>query len=107
MQNAQYPEKTYNDLKRQILGLGYICMGSIAPPRTLPCGKPACSCHGDRSKWHGPYRYWTRKIDGRTETKYLKKTQVASFDKAIETHQELNGILEQMREVSLLAIQET
>src|SRR4030067_1320157 len=55
----------YAQLKEELRSLGFVCVGSLQT-RYLECGKAACHCHDDPANRHGPYHYWTRKVQGRT-----------------------------------------
>lgn len=92
----------YVRLKRRLLGLGYVCLGSVAR-RWLPCGQPSCVCHRDPTKRHGPYYHWTRKIGGKTQSVMLSVSLAHLYREGIRNHRHLDRILEQMREVSVQA----
>jgi len=38
---------------------------------TRTCGKPACSCHTDPSRRHGPNLYFTWRGDGKSQSLYV------------------------------------
>ncbi len=94
----------YQRLKRQLETLGYVCLGSITR-RWITCGNPACACHRDPNRRHGPYYQWTRKIGGRTETRMLDESLLRLYQEGIRNHRRLDAILEKMREVSLAAFE--
>lgn len=94
----------YQRLKRQLQALGYVCLGSITR-RWITCGNPACACHRDPDRRHGPYYQWTRKIGGRTETRMLDESLLRLYQEGIRNHRRLDAILEKMREVSLAAFE--
>lgn len=94
----------YQRLKRQLQALGYVCLGSITR-RWITCGNPACACHRDPDRRHGPYYQWTRKIGGRTETRMLDESLVRLYQEGIRNHHRLDAILDKMREVSLAAFE--
>jgi len=94
----------YQRLKRQLQALGYVCLGSITR-RWITCGNPACACHRDPDRRHGPYYQWTRKIGGRTQTRMLDESLVRLYQEGIRNHHRLDAILDKMREVSLAAFE--
>ena len=96
--------REYERLKKQLRQMGFVCLGSIAK-RWLPCGKSSCVCHRDRRRRHGPYYHWTRKVDGRTESRMLPESLVRLYREGIRNHRRLDVIIKKMREVSLLAFQ--
>src|SRR5882762_4851630 len=49
---------------------GFALPGTLTV-RSYACGKPACRCHADPPRLHGPYAEWTRKIGGKTITRRL------------------------------------
>lgn len=38
---------------------------------TRTCGKPACPCHTDPSRRHGPNLYFTWRSDGKSQSLYV------------------------------------
>lgn len=50
--------------------------GSLSE-RYVKCSKPGCPCGERPEARHGPYFSWTRKIDGRTHSKFLTPEQAA------------------------------
>ena len=94
----------YARLKRQLRSVGYICLGSVAQ-RWLTCGRPACACHHDPTHRHGPYYQWTRKVNGRTESRWLDESLVRLYQEGIQNHQRLDAIVQQMQELSLQAFE--
>lgn len=96
--------RQYDQLKAKLSDLGYVCVGSIARS-WLKCGKPSCICHRDPARRHGPYFYWTRKVSGRTQSRMLDESLVRLYEEGIRSHHKLNALIENMRELSLLAFQ--
>ncbi len=94
----------YERLKRQLRGVGYICLGSVSQ-RWLTCGTPSCACHADPKRRHGPYYQWTRKVNGRTEARMLDASLVRLYQEGIQNHQRLDAIVKKMQEVSLAAFE--
>ncbi len=92
----------YERLKRQLRGVGYICLGSVSQ-RWLTCGTPSCACHSDPKRRHGPYYQWTRKVNGRTEARMLDASLVRLYQEGIQNHQRLDAIVKKMQDVSLAA----
>ena len=43
--------------------IGFALPGSLTV-RAYRCGKQNCRCRGEPPQLHGPYAFWTRKIDG-------------------------------------------
>ena len=100
----QSHRREYEQLKRQLRGIGYICLGSIVQ-RWVACGKEACACHHDPAKRHGPYYQWTRKIRGRTQSRLIPESLIRQYREGMRNHRRVDRILERMREISLRAIE--
>jgi hypothetical protein len=95
-------QREYENLKRELGRIGYICDGSIARYR-VSCGRSYCGCRRDPKRRHGPYTYWTRKVRGRTDSRNLPKSLVPLYREGIRNHRRLRRTIEKMRELSLLA----
>jgi hypothetical protein len=91
-------------LKAEIRNLGFICQGSITE-RYLTCGKPACACHKDPARRHGPYYHWTRKVRGRTQGRMLPRDVVPLYREGIRSYRRLERILDKMKDLSLSAFE--
>ena len=96
--------KRYKRFTAKLRDLGYICRGSITR-QWLTCGKPSCVCHRDPTQRHGPYYYWTRKVEGRTQSRMLDESLARLYEEGIRNHRKLDALIERMRKVSLLAFQ--
>lgn len=71
----------YEQLKKQLLGLDWICQGSLM--------------HEPPNAWR-----WTRKIKAKTVTIALSQQQAELYQQAIAHHRRLEQILRQMRDLS-------
>ncbi len=91
--------EAYDRLKADVATIGYLCQGTITR-RTLSCGKPSCGCRKDPARRHGPYYYWTAKVEGRTQSRMLDPTLVPLYREAIRNHRRLQAALKKMRKVS-------
>lgn len=103
MKNAQLQQK-YHELSKQLSTIGYICKGSLMR-LYLRCGKPNCQCKTDEKAKHGPYNVWTRKVKGKTVTRYLSDTQAKLCKKFIQNANKLEAIVEKMRTLSVEMIE--
>lgn len=50
--------------------IGYLSNGTVVR-QMLTCGKTTCACHQDAGRRHGPYAYWSTKVQGRTVSRLL------------------------------------
>lgn len=92
-------KQRYRELKLELEDVGFLCVGSLQT-RHLTCGNPNCRCHQDPDKRHGPYHYWTRKVNGRTVTVLLKEQQVPLYREWIENNRRLESLVQEMRRIS-------
>jgi len=91
--------KKYSILKERIDRLGFISTGSVMKVYKT-CGNPGCRCHKDKSKRHGPYNIWTRKVNSKTVTKTLNSEQAKLVKGYIDNMRKLEKILDQMKDLS-------
>ena len=92
----------YRKLKTKLEELGFVLVGSLQSRRG-ECGKPACRCHANPAHRHGPYWYWTRKVNAKTVSVTLSTVQASRFAKWIQNGRDLERILHEMRKVSAQA----
>jgi hypothetical protein len=92
-------DKKYSELAKKLSQTGYICKGSVVE-LYLKCGKPYCRCKTDENAKHGPYTVWTRKVKGKTVTKYLSEKQAKLCRKYFQNSNRLESIVEEMRSIS-------
>jgi hypothetical protein len=96
-------QQRYLELKQQMQKVGFVCVGSLQT-RYLSCGTPSCHCHQDSAKRHGPYHYWTRKVQGRTVAVLLKQEQVPLYREWIQNNRQLDRLVREMRHISARAL---
>ena len=92
-------QKKYSILKSRIDKLGFISTGSVMKVYKT-CGNPSCRCHKDKSKRHGPYNIWTRKVKSKTITRTLTDEQAKLVRKYINNMRKAEVILKQMKDLS-------
>jgi len=98
MKKDKYHKK-YPILKSRIHKLGFISTGSVMKVYKS-CGNPGCRCHKDKSKRHGPYNIWTRKVNSKTITRTLTEGQAELVRKYINNMRKAEVILRQMKDLS-------
>jgi hypothetical protein len=74
-------QRRYERLKKELLGLGWICQGSLM--------------HTPPHAWR-----WTRKVHAKTVTLALSEPQAARYRQAIANHRWLEQVLSEMRDLS-------
>lgn len=67
--------------------------------RYVKCSKPGCACGERAEARHGPYYSWTRKIGGRTQSRFLTREQADLVQAQIATGQDFRKALEALWEV--------
>jgi hypothetical protein len=74
-------QRRYERLKKEFLGLGWICQGSLM--------------HTPPHAWR-----WTRKVHAKTVTLALSEPQAELYRQAIANHRRLEQVLSEMRDLS-------
>ena len=97
-QLAQY-RKQYEQIKAQVLEIGFICKGNIVK-RWLTCGNPGCRCQNDPNYLHGPYYQISWKEKGKTVSRILSKEMVHVYQQWIENRCTLTQINDEMLAIS-------
>lgn len=96
------PQQHYQQLKTSLLDIGYFHRGTLVK-RFMVCGKPNCACHGTPPRLHGPYYQWTRKIRGKTQSRFFTPKQAQLVWTWIAEGRKLDRIIRQMERLSLRA----
>jgi hypothetical protein len=84
----------------EITALGFALPGTLAD-RMTRCGLPACCCHADPPRLHGPYQQWIRKKDGKTATRILTDDQLADYGPWFDNHRRLRELITELENLSL------
>lgn len=95
-------ERRYQDLAKQLVGIGLISSGSVTC-RYTRCGTAGCKCHADPPHPHGPYYQWTTKLHGKTVTRRLTPAQAELYQEWIANDRKLRHLVQQMRQVATKA----
>lgn len=91
--------QAYRSLASQLAKTGYLWPGSITEQR-LTCGKPTCACHQDPARRHGPYVYWSTKVQGRTVNRLLKPGEAELYTSWIENRRKMEKVQRKMLALS-------
>ena len=92
----------YESLIAELASIGFVMQGSVVK-RTKQCGRPDCPCHTDKSREHGPYYQWTRKVKAKTVTVVLTPQQARLYQKLIANGRRLKRLLARLYKVSAKA----
>lgn len=102
----QLPASLRNRIQRssaEIARLGLVLRGTVAAYHTT-CGKPSCRCTEEPTARHGPYFQWTTKIEGKTRTVRLKRSDVPLYRRAIENGRRLDELIAAWTSASMEAL---
>ncbi|MDO8617020.1 MAG: hypothetical protein Q7T33_15025 [Dehalococcoidia bacterium] len=84
----------------QLGSAGFALPGTILE-RRIRCGKPGCRCGADPPQLHGPYYQWTRKVNGKTETRLLTAAQMARYRSWFDNARQLRTLTSELEALSL------
>lgn len=79
---------------------GFALPGTILE-RRICCKKPGCRCTADPPQLHGPYYQWTRKINGKTETRLLTAEQMERYRSWFENAKHIRALASELEALSL------
>jgi hypothetical protein len=87
----------------QIAALGPCLPGTIST-RMLRCGNPRCRCRDpETDQRHGPYRYWTRKLAGKTASRLLSAEQAERYQTWLDNDKRLHALARQLEALAIRA----
>jgi len=87
------------EVAAQIAEIGFTATGTVLYVLN-ECGKPACACHRDPARRHGPYWRHTCKINNKTVGRRLTEAQAAVYTELIENGRALRALLAQLQQLS-------
>lgn len=94
--------------RRRILSaiakLGPVVPGTLLE-RSLRCGNAGCRCHADPPALHGPYWYWTRKVNQKTVSKVLSAEQAAEYQEWFDNERTLRALIGELESLGIDAIE--
>jgi hypothetical protein len=93
----------FRKLRQQLRSLEYFCKGTVLQ-RRMKCGQPACACHTDPSRRHGPYWEWTYKAQGKTVNVRLRPEVGPIYKAAAQQYRRLHSLLTRLERVSRTAL---
>ena len=94
------------ELQPELQKLHFFCKGTVIA-RMMKCGQPACPCHQDASKRHGPYWEWTYKLAAKTVNVRLNPVAGPIYKTASQQYHLLKSILRRMEKLSHTALANT
>lgn len=86
-----------------IAKIDFVLPGTLLE-RYLHCQNPGCHCHADPPQLHGPYWYWTRKVDAKTVSRVLSAEQVKDYRRWFDNRRRLRELTQELEELSLALV---
>lgn len=80
--------------------VGFALPGSLTV-KAYKCGKANCRCKADPPALHGPYAFWTRKIDNKTVTRMLKPDELADYQPLFDNARKLRELVAELQALTL------
>ena len=74
--------------------------GSIQQ-RKMRCGRAGCACHSDPPSLHGPYWQWTRKLAGKTVTRYLSAEQASDYERWVANDRRIRELVARLERLGI------
>jgi hypothetical protein len=107
---VQLDKETKAELSRLAQELAVVARGGLALPGTLTqrhtrCGRAGCRCGADPPLLHGPYWSWTRKVNNKTQTRYLNDDEVADYQAFFDNAKRLRSLLVELEALSLSVVE--
>ena len=105
----QLDKATRDELSRLAAEMSGVARSGLALPGTLTqrhtrCGRAGCRCGGDPPQLHGPYWSWTRKVDHKTQTRYLSDEEADDYETFFDNAKRLRALLIELEALSLSVI---
>jgi Family of unknown function (DUF6788) len=91
-------------ITQAIAEIGFALPGTLTE-RPMRCGHPNCRCHADPPALHGPYHQWTRKVAGKTVTRFFTDDQLADYGDWFDNQRRLRQLLQQLEALSLAIVE--
>lgn len=92
-------EEAYAELRRELAHAGFLWVGTVTH-QTAICGKSTCACRSDKARRHGPYYVWTRKVRGKTVTRFLTEAEGKLYTEWIQNRRRLDRTIKKMMSIS-------
>ncbi len=92
-------------IAKEIAAIGFVLPGTLSE-RYLACTHAGCRCHGDPPQLHGPYWYWTRKVDAKTVSKMLSPDQVADYQEWFDNRKRLRDLVGELESLGLSVVED-
>ena len=87
-------------LAAQLGEIGFALPGSLTV-KAYRCGKQNCRCHKEPPQLHGPYAFWTRKVNNKTVTRMLNDEEVTNYQPMFDNARKIRDLVSQLQDLSL------
>lgn len=87
-----------------LAGIGLALPGSLTV-RAYRCGKANCRCRAEPPQLHGPYAFWTRKVDAKTVTRILSDDELAEYQPLFDNARKLRALVSQLQDLTLQIVE--
>jgi hypothetical protein len=91
---------TQRRLAAQLAEIGFALPVSLTV-KAYRCGKQNCRCRADPPKLHGPYAFWTRKVNAKTQTRMLSDEELADYQPMFDNARKIRDLVSELQELSL------
>lgn len=85
--------------------MGFVLPGSLTE-RRLTCTTAGCHCHDDPPQLHGPYWYWTRKVNAKTVSRMLSPEQVLEYQPWMDNERRLRSLVKELEQLGLQIVED-
>jgi hypothetical protein len=83
-------------LAARLAEIGFALPGSLTVT-ACRCDKQNCRCHGDPSQLHGPYAFWTCKVNNTTVTRMVNPEEVATYQPMLDNARTIRDLVSQLQ----------
>ena len=88
----------------EIAKLGFVVPGTLLK-RHMRCRNAGCHCHAEPPQLHGPYWFWTRKVNNKTVSRVLSAEQVTDYRQWFENERKLRDLLRELEQLGVSVIE--
>jgi hypothetical protein len=91
-------------IARELSKVGFVLPGTLLE-RRFSCTHAGCACRADPPRLHGPYWYWTRKVEAKTVSRVLSPEQVDDYRPWFEAEKRLRSLVHELEQLGLSVVE--
>ena len=91
-------------IRAELAEIGFILPGTVLRRQTR-CGRANCRCHADPPQLHGPYWWWTRRVEGKTVTRILSDELYEDYREWFDAERRTRALLAELEALSLTVME--